>query len=128
MLVMDEENIEMSAWTGSKHFKGLSAPSVPAGLQLRQGSTASFSPFKSTSRSDTESEELGPGDTLDYYVVLLTWRAQPKSEHDDVPAAATAADAMPTSSTTTNTGVAPPTMAAPRATFNRLNAIPTYYG
>lgn len=128
VLVMDEENIEMSAWTGSKHFKGLSAPSVPAGLQLRQGSTASFSPFKSTSRSDTESEELGPGDTLDYYVVLLTWRAQPKSEHDDVPAAATAADAMPTSSTTTNTGVAPPTMAAPRATFNRLNAIPTYYG
>lgn len=135
VLVMDEENIEKSAWTGSKHFKGLNAPNIPAGLQLRQGSTASFSPFKSTSRSGTESEELGPGDSLDYYVVLLKWRAQPKSEHNDVPTATTATDAIPpltapdTTPATTNTGVAPPTTAAaPRATYNRLNAVPTYYG
>ena len=132
VLVMDEESTDKSFWTGSKHFKGLNAPNVPAGLQLRQGSTASFSPFKSTPRSETESEELGPGDALDYYVVLLTWRTQSKSEQDDH---RTAADAMLTSSTATkttpamtNTAVAPPTTPAPRGTYNRLNAIPTYYG
>ena len=132
VLVIDENCIAKSTWMGSKHFKGLNAPNVSAGLQLLQGSTASFSPFKSTPRSDTESEELGPGDTLDYYVVLLTWHAQPHSEYEDVP---TPADAIPTSSTTTNsnpatinTAVAPPITAAPRGTYNRLNAVPTYYG
>lgn len=132
VLVMDEAKTEKAVWTGSKHFKGLNAPNIPAGLQLRQGSTASFSPFKSTPRSDSEAEELEPGNALDYYVVLLTWRTQRKSEHDVF---LTAADAMSTSSTTTNiipattnTAVAPPTTPAPRGTYNRLNAVPTYYG
>ena len=132
ILVMDQESIEKSVWAGSKHVKGLNAPNAPTGSQLRQGSTAGFSPFKSTPRSDTESEELGLEDTLDYYVVLLTWRAQSKFEHDNF---LTAVDTMPTSSTatkttpaTTNTAVAPPTTPAPRGTYNRLNAIPTYYG
>ena len=132
VLVMHEESTVRSVWTGSKHFKGLSAPNIAVGSQLRQGSTASFSPFKSTLRSDTETAELGPDDTLDYYVVLLTWRAQTKSEYDDVP---TVADAMRTSSAatttiaaTTNTAVAPPRTTTPRGTYNRSNAIPTYYG
>ena len=131
VLVMDDESTKKSLWTGSKHFKGLKA-NIPAGLQLRKGSTASFLPFKPTPRSDTESEELGPGDTIDYYVVLLAWRTQSRSEHDDVPEAA---DALPPSSNATNTApavtntaVAPPTTPAPRGTYNRLNAIPTYYG
>lgn len=132
VLVMDGEITEKSIWTGSKHFKGFNAPSIPAGLQLRQGSTASFSPFKPTPRSDIESGELGLGDTLDYYVALLTWRTQRKVEHDDV---FEAADALPTCSNaanttpaTTNTTVAPPAIPAPRGTYNRGNAIPTYYG
>ena len=132
VLVMDEESTKTSVWTGSKHFKGLHAPKIPAGLQLRQGSTASFSPFKPTPRSDMESEELKAEDTIDYCIVLLTWRTQSKSEHDDA-----AADALPTSSNETNTipartntAVAPPTTPtpAPRGTYNRLSAIPTYYG
>lgn len=132
VLVLDKESTESSAWTGSKYFKGLNAPNIAAGLQLRQGSTASFSPFKSTPRSGTESGELLPGDILDYYVVLLTWRAESKSVHDVIP---TPVDATPASSNTTNTtlaptntAVAPPATPAPRGTYNRLNAIPTYYG
>ena len=133
VLVMDEEeSIDKSAWTGSKHFKGLHAPNPPAGLQLRQGSTASFSPFKSTPRSDTESEELGPGDTHDYYVVLLTWHAQSYLACDDAPMAAdvkpTSSEATSTTSAMMNTAVAPPGTGAPRATYNRSNALPTYYG
>ena len=132
VLVMDEEeNIDKSAWMGSKHFKGLHAPNPPTGLQLRQGSTASFLPFKSTPRGDTESEELGPGDINEYYVVLLTWHVQAYLACDDAPMAA---DVKPTSSEDTsttsammNTAVAPPGT-APRATYNRSNAIPTYYG
>ena len=132
VLVMDEGSIEKSVWTGSKHFKGLNAPNIPAGLQLRQGSSASFSPFKSTLRSDIESEELQPGEKLDYYVVLLTWRTQSNIEHNDVSAAV---DALHNSSTATvvtpamtNTEVALPTTAPQRGTYNRTNAIPTYYG
>lgn len=131
VLVMDEENIEKSTWTGSKHFKGSNAANPPAGLQLRQGSTASFSPFKSTPRSGIESEDLGPNDIIDYYVVLLTWHVQKYTEHDDAP---TAGDMVPTSSmatsttASTNTAVALPRPASTRGTYNRLNAIPTYYG
>ena len=132
VLVMNEEGTQSSAWTGSKYFKGLNVPNVPPGLQLRQGSTASFSPFKSTSRSGTESEEFGPGDTLDYYVVLLTWGAQSKAAQDDIPtpvdATPTSANATNTTQVPTNTAVAPPATPAPRGTYNRLNAIPTYYG
>lgn len=131
VLVMDEESTRTSSWTGSKHFKGLNAPNIPVGLQLRQGSTASFSPFKSPLRYGAEPEELGPGDELDYCVVVLAWHAQRNSEHNDV---ATAADAKSISTakstphTTINTAVAPPSTAASLGTYNRLNAIPTYYG
>ena len=132
VLVMDEGNTDTSAWTGSRHFKGLSAANVSAGLQLRQGSTASFSHFKVTPRCATGLEELGPGDKLDYHVVLLTWRAQIDSKRDDPPAAD---DVVPRPSVTTstnpatvNTAVAPPTTAAQRGTYNRMNAIPTFYG
>lgn len=125
VLVMDEESTRKSFWTGSKHFKGLNAPNIPAGLQLRRG-------IKSKPRSDSESEELRPEDTLDYYVVLLAWRTQSKSEHDDVPEAADAPSASSTATNTaravTNTTVAPPTTTAPRGTYNRSDAIPTYYG
>ena len=132
MLVMDKkENIEKSAWTGSKHLKGLSVSNPFVALQFRQASTVTFSPVQSTPRNDTESEDLGPDDTNDYYVVLLTWHAQDYRSLDDDP---TAANMMPTSSETTittpvstNTTVAPPRTAA-RGTYNRLNAIPTYYG
>ena len=132
VLVMEGESTQKTFWTGSKHFKGLNAANASAGLQLRQGSTASFSPFKSTPRSDVDSEELGPGDTLDYYVILLKWHAQTITESDNAP---TAADVDPISSAatsttpaTTNTTVASPATATPRGTYNRLNAIPTYYG
>ena len=130
VLVMEGEDAEKSAWTGSKRFKGRNVVNVPAGLQLRQGSTASFSPFKSTSRSDGDSEELGPEDIIDYYVVLLKWRARTTSEHDD--ATATAMDMELSSAENTelalaNTAVAPPGTATPRS-YHRLNAIPTYYG
>ena len=134
VLVMDdEEKIVKSKWTGSKHFKGLTASNPPAGLQLRQGSTASFSPFKSTPRNDTVLEELGPGDTCDYYVVLLTWRVQDyhRVDNDDTaalhvkPGSSGATSAIPA---TTNIAVAPRGTAAPLGTYHRLNAIPTYYG
>lgn len=131
-LVMDQENIEKSAWTGSKHFKGLNAPTAAAGLQLRQGSTASFLSFRSTPRSDAESEDLEPGHTLEYYVVLLTWRAQSHTANDDAPIAANvipdSSESTSTVPATSNTAVAPPGTATPRGTYNRSNAIPTYYG
>ena len=134
VLVMhDDEKIFKSAWTGSKYCKGLSASNPAAGLQLRQGSTASFSPFKSTPRGETEIEDLGPNDTNDYYVVLLTWRVQDLLHVPDE--APTALFEMPTSSDATsmtpaltNTEVAPPRIVAPRSSYNRLDAIPTYYG
>lgn len=132
VLVMDEESTETSVWTGSKNFKGLRAPKIQAGLQLRQGSTVSFSPLKPAQRSDIESEELRPEDTIEYYVVLLTWRIQSKSELDSAPAAAnalpTSSNGDPTIPAATNTEVAPPTTPAPRETYNRLSAVPTYYG
>ena len=148
VLVLDEEATEKSSWTGSKHFKGLNAPAVPAGLQLsRQSSRVNFSPFASTPRSNSEAEELAPEDSLDYYVVLLTWRARAASEVEAEEAAreeaaeeAAKQEAADTAfePTTTNrsgsTGNAPPTPVAaapatrPRPLFNRFNAPPTYYG
>ncbi|KAL2045360.1 hypothetical protein ABVK25_012176 [Lepraria finkii] len=140
VLVLDEEATEKSSWTGSRHFKGLNAPTVPAGLQLsRQSSRVNFSPFASTPRSNSETEELAPEDSLDYYVVLLTWRARAASEVEAEEAAREdAADTAFAPITTTNrsgsTGNAPPTPAAaapatrPRPLFNRFNAPPTYYG
>ncbi|KAM0801588.1 hypothetical protein BDR22DRAFT_888482 [Usnea florida] len=133
VLVMDEESTVTSSWTGSKYFKGLNAPNVPAGLQLRQGSTGGFSTSKPPLRYGTEPEELGPGDELDYCVVVLTWHAQRTSEHDD---AAIAADARSNlieksaSSATTNTAVSQYSATASRAAYNynRYNPAPTYYG
>ena len=132
VLVMDRDNIDKSTWTGSKHFKGLNAPITTAGLQLRQGSTASFLSFRSTPRSDAESEDLEPDHALEYYVVLLTWRAQSYAANDDAPTAANlmfdSSEAASTVPATTNTAVAPPGTVAPRGTYNRSNAIPTFYG
>ena len=142
VLVMNEDEKALkSTWTGSKHFKGLNAPNPPAGLQLRQGSTASFSlgntasfsPFKTASRVDTESEDLQPDDAHEYYVVLLTWRVQnhrrvPDEPHAAISTVPTSLEGTSTTATLTNTSVASPRTAAPRGTFNRLNAIPTYYG
>lgn len=132
VLVMDQKAIEKSTWTGSKHFKGLNASAVAAGLQLRQGSTASFKPFKSASKQRVEAEELAEEDCLDYYVVTLTWRAQPVPVEEN--AAEDAGECL--TSNTTNSGAsigatAAPTQAlvtAPRVSYNRFNAVPTFYG
>jgi len=133
VLVMDKEATEKSTWTGSKHFKGLNAPAVPAGLQLRQGSTASFSPFKSPFKAKLETQERAPEDSLDYYVVTLSWRAQPVPEDDD--AEKEGEDSL--ESTMTNFGAnaamataapAQAPIAAPRVSYNRFNAVPTFYG
>ena len=133
VLVMDEdEKVLESTWTGSKHFKGLNASNPPVGLQLRQGSTASFSPFKTAPRVDTDSEDLQPDDTHEYYVVLLTWRVQDHLRVPDNPPAAvitipTSLEGTSTTAALTNTTVTSP-RTAPRGTYNRLTAIPTYYG
>lgn len=133
LVMKEDEKALKSAWTGSKHFKNPNASNPPAGLQLRQGSTASFSPFKTASRVDTDSEDLRPDDAHEYYVVLLTWRVQaPLRVPDEPPAAVftipSSLEGTSATATLTNTAVASPGTAAPRGTYNRLNATPTYYG
>ena len=143
VLVLDEDATEKSSWIGSKHFKGLNAPAVPPGLQLRQGSRASLSLFASTPRSNSEVEELAPEDSLVYYVVLLTWRARaaPAVKAEDAAKAEeekTSEDAVEPRTTNSSASAdnapaaAPPAAAAqptrPSPLFNRFNAPPTYYG
>ena len=131
ILVLDEDATRKDTWTGSKHFKGLNAPSVPAGLQLRQGSTASFSGLgkkRTDSMSETE-EELGPGDTLDYYLVTLFWRAQdqPKANavlEEESHANASSVMGNPNAALASTTAPGTP----PRISYNRGNAVPTFYG
>ncbi len=125
LLLLDENKIEEITWTGSKHFKGLNAPSVPAGLQLRQGSAVSFSGL-SKKRMNSEPEELGPGDSLAYYVVTLTWRAHTTPEE----VFAKEVDASAVASTTFDPPVTSSTapVTAPSVSYNRLNAVPTFYG
>ena len=147
VLVLDEGATEKSSWAGSKHFKGLNAPAIPAALQFtRQPSRQNHSPVSTTPRSNSETEDLGLEDFLYYYVVLLTYRARPASElaAEDAAKEEEAAEAArqeaadtafetATRSSTISAGdaatAAPAAPAArPRALFNRFNAPPTYYG
>ncbi|KAL9132110.1 MAG: hypothetical protein Q9217_000146 [Psora testacea] len=85
VLVLDEDTIQKHEWTGSSRFS--KAPDVEPGLPLRQGRRATLAGLR-TGRQPSfmhrlESDAWGTG-TLDYYVVLLTWRAQaPKEENNE---------------------------------------------
>lgn len=122
VLVQDDEAIARDTWTGSRHFKGFNVPDVQPGLQLRQGSIASLSQT-GRKRINVESEELAPSDSLDYYVVTLMWRAQdPPQENGADEETIESVDQVGVS---TNDVV----MAQhPRAYYNRMNNIPTFYG
>lgn len=129
ILAMDEVATEKSTWTGSKHFKGLHAPAVQAGLQLRQGSSASFRSLRLTPKEKFEAEELAPEDSLDYYVVTLIWRAQPAPEEEDVEGEGE--NFLESSTTNSSASAAVPAQTpipAPRVSYNRFNAVPTFYG
>lgn len=124
VLVLDKESTRRDTWMGSKHFKGLTVPDPQPGLQLRQGSTASFSHL-GKKRRNLEPEELAPGDTLDYYVVTLTWRAQDPPEDND----ANEETEETVDQTGTDVSTDTPAMVRhPRVYYNRMNAIPTFYG
>ena len=146
LLVLDEGATERGEWIGSRHFKGFGVKDVPAGLQLqlRQGSRASKA--GTTPRNNSvvgEENELAVEDRLEYYIVLLTWRARSAREVEDEDAAKAkekedenkeGALAIGRTSSTTNSSAtmpapAPPvTMTRPRILYNRFNAPPTYYG
>lgn len=125
VLVLDEDSTETATWTGSKYFKGYNSSNMQPGMQLRQGSTASFSQL-SRKKTYSEIEELAPGDSLDYYVVTLTWRAQDPPEEDDTNEETAEIVDQGTTNPSANTGAAP----ARRLPLyhNRGNAIPTFYG
>lgn len=125
ILMLDVSATRKDTWTGSKHFKGLNAPSVPAGLQLRQGSTASFSGW-SKKRTNSEPEVLVPEDTLDYYVVILTWCAKDILKECDINGG-DVTDIAPTISHPDVTSASALTVAS-RVSYNRMNAVPTSYG
>ena len=138
LLVLDEEATEKWEWTGSRHVKGLGMKDVPAGLQWRKGSRASKA---GTPRNNSVAEEeLAVEDRLEYYVVLLTWRAKSAEEVEAEEAANVKEKkeneegelAIGRSSTNTRTTVPAPPVAAPvtrpRVLYNRFNAPPTYYG
>ncbi len=121
VLVQDDESIARDTWTGSKHFKGFNVPDVQPGLQLRQGSIASLSQT-GKKRINFESEELAPGDSLDYHVVCLTWRAQDPPEESGTDEETI--ESMDQIGVSTNNAV----MAQhPRVYYNRMNTIPTFY-
>ena len=137
-LVLDEGATERWEWTGSRHFKGFGVKDVPAGLQLRQGSRASKA---GTPRNNSVAEEeLAVEDRLDYYVVLLTWRARSAKEVEEEEAAKAKVKEeseegeLAIGRTSTNTSATMPTPPAaapvtrPRILYNRFNAPPTYYG
>jgi len=75
---------------------------------------------------NSEPEELGPGDSLAYYVVTLTWRAHTTPEE----VFAKEVDASAVASTTFDPPVTSSTapVTAPSVSYNRLNAVPTFYG
>lgn len=141
LLVLDEGATERWEWVGSRHVKGLGMKDVPAGLQwTRKGSRASKTGTPRNNSLAAE-EELAVEDRLEYYVVLLTWRAKPAKEVEEEDAATAkekkeneeAELAIGRSSTNTSATVpAPPPVAAPvirpRVLYNRFNAPPTYYG
>ena len=142
VLVLDKSATERGEWIGSRHFKGFGVKDVHAGLQLqlRQGSRASKS--GTTPRNNSvpaeEENELAVEDRLEYYTVLLTWRARSAKEIEDEDAAKAKEKedenkegelAMGrTSSTTISSATVPPPMTRPRILYNRFNAPPTYYG
>ena len=152
LLVLGEGATERGEWIGSRHFKGFGVKDVQAGLQLqlRQGSRASKSGTTPRNNSVPVEEELAVEDRLEYYTVLLTWRARSAKavEEEDEDAAKTKEKENEndeerewgisrTSSTMMNTTTtmpppppAPPpvTMTRPRILYNRFNAPPTYYG
>ena len=125
ILVLDEEATERDAWTGSKHFKGMNAPSASAGLQLRQGSVASFAGL-AKKRTYSEPERLSAVDTLQYYIVTLKWRAQDVERDGSVGQASDGADSLVDPPQNVDMPIAPVTV--PRSSYNRVNALPTYYG
>lgn len=128
VLIMDEEATEKDTWIGSKYFKGSHAPAVQASLQLRQGSSASFKPFRSTPKEKVEVEELAPEDCLKYYIVILTWRAQPAPADDAQLEGEDELATTTTNSSASATAAPAAPVAAPRTSYNRYNAVPTYYG
>ncbi|KAL6717303.1 hypothetical protein ACLMJK_005218 [Lecanora helva] len=129
-LILDECATTRESWSGSRHFKGLNAPNVPAGLQLRQGSIASFSGV-SKKRTNSEPEILRLEDMLHYYVVTLTWSARDTSRENRARIYENSRGSFGTSSPDKPTSTIPSlTIPAtmPHASYNRLNAIPTAYG
>ena len=145
VLVLDEGGTERWEWCGSRHVKGLGMRDVPAGLQWgRKGSRSSKAGGTPRNGSVVGEEELAVEDRLEYYVVLLTYRARSAKEVEEEDAATTKERmkeneeatelALGRSSTNTSATVpapAPP-VAAPvmrqRVLYNRFNAPPTYYG
>ena len=127
VLFLDEKATVRDAWTGSKHFKGINVPSVQPGLQLRQGSTASFSGLSKKRVNSLPDEELGPGDMLDYYVVTLIWRARDPSENNDAKEMENDTSGLPVIHSANVVAAAGP-ITASQVTFNRMNAVPTFYG
>lgn len=133
-LVLDQLATEWTTWTGSKHFKGYKASNQEPGLQLRQGSTASFVALKKQrTNSTTGSEELAPGDCLDYCVVTLTWRAQASAPPGEATLEKGCVNTENRDELNTNGNFAMATAVTaplqPSALhYHRLNAIPTAYG
>ncbi|KAK0513680.1 hypothetical protein JMJ35_003402 [Cladonia borealis] len=140
VLVLDEGVTERWEWSGSRHVKGLGMRDVPAGLQwTRKGSRSSKAGGTPRNNSVVGEEELAVEDRLEYYVVLLTYRARSAKEVEEEDAA-TAKEkegneeamelAIGRSSTNTSATVPtpPPPVIRPRVLYNRLNAPPTYYG
>ena len=143
LLVLDEGATERGGWVGSRHFKGLGVRDVPAGLQLqlRQGSRTSKS--GSTPRNNSipqEDEELAVEDRLEYYTVLLTWRARSTKEVEEQDDAAKEAKEKEDNENeneregelamgriSSHTSATAP-MTRPRILYNRFTAPPTYYG
>jgi len=123
VLVLDVGLTERYTWTGSKHFKGLNAPNVQPGLQLRQGSTAIFSQSNKKA-TDFERDELAPNDNLDYCVVILTWRAQDPPEEGDTDEETE--ETLEQSATHSSNTAAE--AQHPRVYYHRMNAIPAFYG
>ena len=138
LLVLDEGATEKWEWTGSRHCKGFGVKDVPAGLQWRKGSRASKA--GTPRHNSVAEEELAVEDRLEYYVVLLTWRAKSAKEVEEEEAAKAKEKKEneegelaigPTSTNTSATMPAPPAPAPvtrPRVLYNRFNAPPTYYG
>ena len=124
ILIMDPSATIKTTWIGSKHFKGIPHASTPTDSQPRKSSSAKFMTFKSLPKDRLKSELLAPDDKLEYYVVTMTWRAQPVSEEEDLVEEGERDHVTgKTESNGNNTASAPP-----RMLYNRINAVPTFYG